>query len=212
MVTDEEGSAAVARAREALAHHLANGTSPESDDPKEDGPRPPVFRERRGVFVTLKRWPRGELRGCIGFPLPVLPLGTAIARAAFAAATEDPRFRTVRLEELDHLTVEVSILTRPEPIEGGRRSDRLAAVRVGRDGLIVEGRGTSGLLLPQVAAEYDWDAETFLRETCRKAGLPPNAWEDPEVDVLRFEAEVFGEGRPGAPATRLRESGPTADA
>ncbi|MCI4330308.1 MAG: TIGR00296 family protein [Thermoplasmata archaeon] len=199
MVRESEGARAVALAREAIAHHL---TDPH---PVEPGGRvvlaelPPLFRDRRGVFVTLKKWPGGNLRGCIGFPLPVYPLGVAIARAAVAAAVEDPRFRAVVPSELDRLTVEVSVLTPPEPLPGRGRADRIASVQVGRDGLIVEGGGESGLLLPQVAVEYGWDPERFLRETCRKAGLPPTAWQDPNVEVLRFRAEVFAESRPGGP-------------
>ena len=161
-----------------------------------------VFRERRGVFVTLRRFPGGALRGCIGFPLPVLPLERAVAEAAVSAATEDPRFPRVRSSELDHLTVEVSVLTVPEPLVAARAEDRVREVVVGRDGLIVDGFGTSGLLLPQVAPEQGWNAEELLDGTCDKAGLPPRAWRDPRVKVRRFRAEVFAERSPGGPIER----------
>jgi uncharacterized protein len=155
-----------------------------------------TFDEKRGVFVTVKRFPGGELRGCIGYPLPVLPLRVALARAARAAATEDPRFRPVRFEELKRLIFEVSVLTVPAPVSSSRPEAIPAAIEVGRDGLIVEGFGTSGLLLPQVAPEQGWTAEEFLAGTCEKAGLPPDAWRRPGVTVRRFEAEVFRERSP----------------
>ncbi len=191
---------AVPWARESLEAGLASGVR------RAPAPRPqlpPEFEEKRGAFVTLKRHPSGDLRGCIGYPLPTLPLRLAVAQAALAAATEDPRFRPVVSAELPRLTVEVSVLTVPEAIPGDRPSDRIAAVRVGRDGLIVEGYGTSGLLLPQVAPEQGWTAEEFLEGTCEKAGLPPDAWRDPRVRVLRFGAEVYAETSPGGPVVRV---------
>jgi uncharacterized protein len=194
-MSPSEGEQAVALARRELV--LAVGPALRSGAPGPAPPTlPPVFRERRGVFVTLRRAPRGELRGCIGFPRPVLPLGEAIRNAARAAATEDPRFPPVGAPELAHLTVEVSVLTPPEPLPTSSPAAMIAAVRPGRDGLIVEGYGTSGLLLPQVATEQAWTAEEFLEGTCTKAGLPPGAWRDRGVRVLRFEAEVFAEARP----------------
>ncbi len=163
------------------------------------GPREPsseVFREKRGVFVTLKRYPGDELRGCIGYPMPVLPLGTAVARAAVAAAIDDPRFPPVRASELPRITIEVSVLTVPERIATTRPEELAAAVEVGRDGLIVDGFGTSGLLLPQVAPEQGWTAEEFLAGTCEKAGLPSDSWRGPGVSFRRFRAQVFREGSP----------------
>jgi len=126
----------------------------------------------------------------------VIPLRRGIPEAAIAAAREDPRFPPVGADELGALTVEVSILTPPEPLPAGEPAARRAAVRVGRDGLIVEGYGRSGLLLPQVAPEQGWTAEELLNGTCEKAGLAPDAWRDPTVRVLRFRAEVFAESTP----------------
>ncbi|HZY69856.1 MAG TPA: TIGR00296 family protein [Thermoplasmata archaeon] len=160
---------------------------------------PAVFAEPRGVFVTLTRHPSEELRGCIGFPLPTYPLGEALQRAAAGAALEDPRFPPVRPPELDRISLEVSVLTSPEPIGARGRGDLPARIQVGRDGLVVEGLGSSGLLLPQVAPEQGWDAAEFLSETCRKAGLRSDAWLDLRVQVFRFQAEVFGEERPNGP-------------
>ena len=197
MLSDEEGASAVRLARASGAAALRAG---------RNGAATPelgaVFRERRGVFVTWRRFPSSELRGCIGFPLPVLPLERAIAEAAVAAATEDPRFPRVRAEELPALTVEVSVLTVPETIRADAPVARLGAVVAGRDGLIVEGFGTQGLLLPQVATEMGWSAEELLDGTCEKAGLRPGAWRDPRVTVRRFAAEVFAETRPEGPIKR----------
>jgi hypothetical protein len=203
MVTISEGTRAVTLARQTLVRAL--GTAPASvpPDPSSDAVSS-VFGEARGVFVTLRRFPGGELRGCVGYPRPILPLGEAIQGAAVAAGTEDPRFPPVTQAEVSDLSVEVSILTTPEPLPSTSPAATLAAVRPGWDGLIVEGYGASGLLLPQVAREQGWGAEEFLEGTCEKAGLPPGAWRDPRVRVLHFEAEVFAEERPEGPVHRQR--------
>jgi uncharacterized protein len=199
-VDNAVGVAAVALARRTLEETLGGGRTD----------RPPVvlpdaFRALGGVFVTLRHQPGDRLRGCIGYPLPVLPLGTAVRRAAIAAATEDPRFRAVTAEELPHLTIEVSLLTPPEPLRRTPETPLSATVVAGRDGLVVEGFGTSGLLLPQVATEMGWNAEELLDGTCEKAGLPAGAWRDPRVTVRRFRAAVFVEERPGGPVRRTAE-------
>jgi uncharacterized protein len=201
MVGDHEGHQAVRWARAAIEGELSHRRIPRPARMEADE-LPTEFGERRGVFVTLKRYPSGDLRGCIGFPMPVLPLGQAIARAAVAAALEDPRFPPVVADELPRLTIEVSVLSVPEPIPTGPPATRVAAVEVGRDGLIVDGYGTSGLLLPQVAPEQGWNAEELLEGACEKAGLPSDAWRDPEVRVRRFGAEIFTEIAPGGPVER----------
>ncbi len=153
------------------------------------------LREKRGVFVSLHK--DGELRGCIGYPYPYLPLVEATIQAALAAAFEDPRFPPVKMQEMEHTTVEVSVLSEPELIVVKEPKDYPKAVEVGKHGLIVEGVGTSGLLLPQVAIEFGWDAEEFLSQTCMKAGLPPDMWLTKEVRVSRFTAQIFSEVKPG---------------
>jgi uncharacterized protein len=198
--TDPDGISAVRLARSSVAAAVG---APPGESPPSD--LPPVFREPRGVFVTLRRHPSGALRGCIGYPLPRFPLATAIERAAASAAIDDPRFAPVRPSELSTLTVEVSVLTVPEPLLFSTPDEAIAAVRVGRDGLIVEGHGESGLLLPQVAPEQGWDAEELLDGTCEKAGLPAAAWRSPGVRLFRFEAEVFAELSPGGPIERAGE-------
>jgi len=206
----EEGAAGVRLARKALDAALGPHR-PESDpvDAVERQPLPPVFDEPRGVFVTLKRYPDGALRGCIGYPLPVLPLRSALARAAVSAALEDYRFRSVRQVDLGHLTLEVSVLTVPVALPSGTPEEMVRAVTVGRDGLIVDGLGSSGLLLPQVAPEQGWSAEELLDGTCEKAGLPTNAWRDHRVKVRRFEAEVFHEVAPRGDVVRAEPLAPT---
>jgi uncharacterized protein len=194
VLSDSVRREAIHRARRAIARAIGADAPREPEPPHAEDP---IFSERRGVFVTLKLFPHDRLRGCIGYPLPVLPLGQAIDQAAVAAATEDPRFRAVRVPELANLVVEISVLTVPETIHARSPAEIAAAVKIGRDGLIVEGSGTSGLLLPQVAPEQAWGAEEFLEGTCEKAGLPSGAWRRPDVRVQRFEAEIFAESSPG---------------
>jgi uncharacterized protein (TIGR00296 family) len=153
------------------------------------------LREVRGAFVTLKNGD-GSLRGCIGFPYPVKPLGEAVVEAAIGAAAYDPRFPKVEPAELDGLLVEVSALTKPEKIHFSSRKDLPKHVKIGVDGLIVSSPAASGLLLPQVATEYGLSAEDFLSQTCLKAGLSADSWLTDEVDVQKFQAEVFSEASP----------------
>jgi hypothetical protein len=197
-----EGVTAVRLARQALEATFHPHPGAESAAEVEGVPLPMVFEELRGVFVTLKRHPSGALRGCIGYPLPVLPLRSALVRAAVSAALEDYRFRPVAPQELPRISIEVSVLTVPVPLRFSTPEEAIRAVKVGRDGLIVDGLGTSGLLLPQVAPEEGWDAEELLDGTCEKAGLPPRSWQDPRVKVRRFEAEVFHELSPGGEVVR----------
>lgn len=147
---------------------------------------PPLAPEPRGAFVTLKTR-EGDLRGCIGTILPVGPLDETVARMAVAAAVEDPRFPAVRASELPGLLFEISALTLPQPVPDPAR------IEVGRHGLIVTRGSRKGLLLPQVAPEWGWDREEFLKHTCLKAGLPEEAWRDPQTRLEWFEAEVWGE-------------------
>ncbi|NMB79282.1 MAG: TIGR00296 family protein [Methanomicrobiales archaeon] len=185
LLSDEEGKLAMQLARGTLGHVLLKKPEPAVK-------LTPVFEQKRGVFVTLTI--KEQLRGCIGFPYPVIPLGDAIRQAAVAAALEDPRFRPVTADELKKIDLEVTVLTPPQTMEGDPE-DRPNKVVVGKHGLIIRGRGTSGLLLPQVATDYSWDARTFLDHTCTKAGLPENAWHDSRVELLTFEGQIFSEHR-----------------
>src|SRR5436189_2023071 len=160
------------------------------------------FEEKSGAFVTINTHPAGELRGCIGYPQPFFPLTKSVEKAAEAAATDDPRFPPMRPEELDAVTVEVSILTPPQLIEVKKPKELPKHVSVGVDGLSVAQGPYRGLLLPQVAMEYHWDASEFLSEACIKAGLLADAWLDPETRVYKFQAEVFGEVEPRGAVVR----------
>jgi len=185
MLDQHEGDCAVRLARQAIARALAG-------DAGAPPPLPDSFREKRGVFVTLTE--SGELRGCIGIPYPVKPLDEAIREAAVSAATGDPRFPPLGRGELSRIRVEVTVLTPPEPLTCPPE-DRPHHITPGRHGLIVSGPMGAGLLLPQVAEEYGWDAREFLDHTCMKAGMRPGCWEDGRVEVSIFEGEIFGEAQ-----------------
>jgi len=144
------------------------------------------FPEASGAFVTLKR--NGRLRGCIGTLECRRSLAEEVARVARSAAREDPRFEPLRSSELEGLDVEVSVLGPLEAIDPHDPN----AFEIGRHGLVVEQGTRRGLLLPQVATEWNWDREQFLSQTCLKAGLPPDAWRH-GARVHRFEAVVFGD-------------------
>jgi uncharacterized protein (TIGR00296 family) len=185
LLTDEEGLMAIRSARGAVEYVCAK-------KPKPVLKFSPVFHEKRGVFVTLTK--HGDLRGCIGFPYPVMPLGDAIPNAAVAAALQDPRFPPVSRDELPAIQIEVTVLTVPVPLEC-RPEERPAHIEVGRHGLIIRGQGTSGLLLPQVATDYGWNATEFLDHTCTKAGFLSRCWDSDRVEVLTFEGQIFSEHR-----------------
>ncbi len=191
----EEGTHLVTIARKAIDTAVVHGRVPERSElpPLPDGEAEFLTRHR-GAFVTLNG-PDGNLRGCIGIPYPVKPLAEAVVHAAVGAARHDPRFPRVEASELDYLTIEVSALTQPETLEC-KPLELPKHVRVGTDGLIVTGMGTSGLLLPQVATDMGLTPETFLSLTCEKAGLLPDAWLTSDVKVLRFQAEIFAEATP----------------
>lgn len=174
MLSPAERRALLALARRAVADAAAG----------LDTTRPRGLADAPGAaFVTLRK--DGELRGCIGHLEARQPLADSVIEMARAAATEDDRFGPVSVEEVPFLAIEISALSPMRPIAP-------ADVVVGRDGLHVRSGRRSGLLLPQVAVEHGWDAPTFLAETCRKAGLPADAWRE-GTELRAFSAEVFGE-------------------
>jgi len=183
VLTTDEGMMAVKMARNAIEAVVRGSPVPSAS-------LPPVFSEKRGVFVTITR--SGELRGCIGYPYPVLPLGEAVPSAATGAALEDPRFPRVTIPELHQIRIEVTVLTPPQPVDV-TPEQRPGAVKIGKHGLIARSGGRSGLLLPQVATEYSWSPEEFLTHTCMKAGLPANCWKRPDTEILTFEGQIFHE-------------------
>jgi AmmeMemoRadiSam system protein A len=178
-LTATDRAALLGIARGAILAHL--GVAPPPPLPSSG-----AVAEPRGAFVTIHVG--GELRGCIGTFRPQGSLASTVARMAVAAASEDPRFPPLRPGEIAELGVAVSVLGPPRPISDPR------AVEIGRQGLLVSRGFHRGTLLPKVAVEHGWGAEDFLKHTCLKAGLPPRAWEEPDVTVEVFEAEEFGEG------------------
>lgn len=197
-VTLEQGAYLVSLARRSMEHYFASGRM--LSDGRKDG----IFGEKRGVFVTLSSHPGHELRGCIGYPLPMKGLSEAVSENALHAALEDPRFPALKKEELGNLVVEVSVLTAPEQLNGGTHERYPREIKVGRDGLMIEYGYAHGLLLPQVPIEWNWDEREFLCQLCEKAGLPRNMWLSPSAKVSRFQAEVFCEEKPGGKVIRKR--------
>lgn len=147
-----------------------------------------ILKEKAGVFVTL--YNRDELRGCIGYVYPTYEIWAATKKAAIHAAFLDSRFNSIQRSELETLDVEISILGNIEKMKVRSQKSQLN-LNLGKDGLMVVGKGSSGLLLPQVAEELGADEFEFLEATCEKAGLPPDAWKDPSVSVYKFPAVIF---------------------
>ena len=173
-------------ARAAVASELEGKPLPD-EPPASSSPSPssswPGLIQPRGVFTTL--YLAGQLRGCVGYALPIRPLFRAIAETARAAAFEDSRFLPVTPEEARALQFSLSVLSPLFPIAAGE-------VEVGRHGLLISIGQRRGLLLPQVPVEHNWDRETFLAQTCHKAGLPLDAWQR-SATIEAFTAEVFGD-------------------
>ncbi|MFQ5496278.1 MAG: TIGR00296 family protein [Nitrosopumilus sp.] len=183
-----EGNELVKMARKAVTEFLKNNSK--IDDHEFNS----KFDFDSGVFVTISK--QNSLRGCIGYPIPVKKLSNGLIDAAIAAATEDPRFTPVTIDELDQIVFEVTILTPPIEINVNDPNEYLSIIKIGRDGLIVENGFSSGLLLPQVPTEYGWNVKEFLEYTCEKAGLEKDAWKDMTTKISRFEGVIFKEESP----------------
>jgi len=194
-LSDSDGVLLVKAARKAVTEFLSNGNriKLESDLEKK-------FSFNSGVFVTLNN-PDG-LRGCIGFPMPEKKLAHAIIEGAIAAATEDPRFPSVKTNELNDIVFEVTVLTPPVEIDVSDPMEYLEKIKVGRDGLIIRHSFSSGLLLPQVPVEYGWNVEEFLQHTCEKAGLARDTWKNEGVKIEKFEGIIFKEETPNGAIVR----------
>ena len=177
MTSEADRVALLQLAREAIVAHV-------SGQRLADRLRDGIFAREGGAFVTLHA--RGDLRGCIGHIVADEALGAIVPRCAIAACSDDPRFPPVAAGELTDIEIEISLLGLLEPIDGP------AQIEIGRHGLVVELGWHRGLLLPQVAVEWKWNAEAFLAQTCHKAGLSRDAWRH-GAKLWRFEAEVFGE-------------------
>lgn len=188
MLTANEGKIAVQLARNTIETYFLTGKMMNGSE-KE---LPPIFNEKRGVFVTLTE--NGMLRGCIGHPYPESTLMYAITDSAISAGFRDPRFPPLHIDEFDKVEVEVTVLTPPERITAAPK-DIPYRIEIGRHGLIVKKGYRQGLLLPQVAPENDMDEIDFLSHTCLKAGLEPDAWLT-GAEVYSFEGQIFSETEP----------------
>ena len=194
-LSDSDGVVLVKTARKAVTEFLSNGNRMKLESDLEE-----KFSFNSGVFVTLNN-PDG-LRGCIGFPMPEKKLSHAIVEGAIAAATEDPRFPSVKTNELNDIVFEVTVLTPPVEIDVSDPMEYLEKIKVGRDGLIIRHSFSSGLLLPQVPVEYGWDVEEFLQHTCEKAGLARDTWKNESVKIEKFEGIIFKEETPNGAIVR----------
>ncbi len=199
-ISDEEGEYLVRVARKSIEYAFKDKSV--EDVLADFPPKSDKLLRPSGAFVTLNTYPEKELRGCIGYPEPSLPLISAVVRAARAAAFEDPRFPPLSGYELDRVLVEVSVLTPPEKVTGVPREKLPSRIVIGVHGLIVRFGPYSGLLLPQVAVEYNMSSSEFLDHTCLKAGLRPGCWKDERTDVYTFSAEIFTEISPNGRVVR----------
>nr|WP_048815639.1 TIGR00296 family protein [Methanosalsum zhilinae] len=189
MLEKEEGELAVKIARKTIEHYLATGEVIDRSDFEVTS----IFYEQRGVFVTLNK--KGALRGCIGRPYPDLELIDAIIDSAISAATKDPRFPPVHKKEMADIVVEITVMTKPELIDIEPESIP-EMISIGKHGLIIKKGYYQGLLLPQVASDHQLDEVEFLCHTCLKAGLSPHEWETGNVNIYRFEGQIFKEKVP----------------
>lgn len=161
---------------------------------------------KAGAFVSLFRYNNFgplELRGCIGFPYHMGPLSDNIKVASIAAATRDPRFAELTVSELSEIIFEVSILTYPSEIVVKNPEEYLFRIKIGSDGLILHWEYGSGLLLPQVPLEYNWNVEQFLIHLSSKAGGSPDLWRSPSTRIYKFQALVFKEVKPNGDIVKV---------
>ena len=190
MLSQKQGAALVKEARKSIEYYFAEQTLLEEPAAEK------AFKEKLGVFVTLHTFPKNELRGCIGFPLPVASLWEGVIEAAVAAAFSDNRFNPLERSELEEIILEVSVLTRPEKIEWKSEKELLKQIRIGKDGLIVKQGFRSGLLLPQVGTQYQMSSKQLLEATCEKAFLGKGAWKENGTIIEKFQAQIFKETKP----------------
>ena len=184
-ISDEDGKILVKMARSVVTAYITNNNRVSDQTFKEK------FSFNAGVFVTIND--KSGLRGCIGFPLAVKKLSDALTNAAIAAATDDPRFPSITQNELNDLVFEVTVLSDTEEISSNSPNEIIHAIKIGRDGLIIEKDFQSGLLLPQVPVEQNWNIENFLNHTCHKAGLPNDSWKDKTTKISKFQGVIFRE-------------------
>lgn len=185
-LSKEDGEILVNTARKIVTEYIKNNTKLKLENEFKNN-----FSFKSGVFVTLND--DQGLRGCIGYPLPNKLLYDALHDAAISAATKDPRFIPVEEKDLNTIIIEITILTPPKKITVSNTEEYLSKIKIGRDGLIVKNGFYSGLLLPQVPIEYNWNEKEFLEHTCEKAGLAKDSWKDPNTEIQKFEGIIFKE-------------------
>jgi uncharacterized protein len=198
MISNIEGEQLVKLARKAVQKYLGEPVDINIDSLER-------FSQKTGVFVTLisVRSKEEQLRGCIGFPLSEKKLYQSIIEAAIAAAAQDPRFNPVKKGELANIIFEVSILTPPEEIRVQSPNEFPNHIRLGRDGLILKWKYGTGLLLPQVPIELNWNIYEYLENICFKAGAPVDVWLMPESKLYRFQAIIYKESVPNGAVIRV---------
>lgn len=185
MLNQNDGKYLLKIAKEAIETYIKTDTR--IGVPKDC---PNYMEEKLGVFVTLNK--NNRLRGCIGYPEPVLPLISGTIDSSISAATKDPRFPEVSEMELGNLEYEITVLSKPILINVEKPEEYPKKVDIGKDGLIVEKGFFKGLLLPQVATEYNMNSEEFLSQTCIKAGIKPNAWlNEEDIKIYKFQGQIF---------------------
>ena len=182
MISKQDAKLLINLAKDAISSRLNNTEPKLSEQVKK-------ISEKKGVFVTLTI--KDELRGCIGFPYPVYPLYKAVIKAAISAAFDDSRFLQLTKEELEQINIEISVLTEPELIGVDNPEEYLKRITIGKDGLIIKSKTTSGLLLPQVPIEWNWEEKEFLEHLCLKASLYKDSWKEQDVEIYKFQAQIF---------------------
>lgn len=198
-LNEELGRKLVKIARDSIANRL--GLVKFNVDQYLSSYQDEVLDKKGLAFVTIETYygTSTSLRGCIGYVEAVAPLKEIVFKAAVAAAFSDPRFPPLSKNEFNNIIIEVTVLTKPQEVKVENRWDLPKSIKVGEDGLIVEyGILYSGLLLPQVPMEYCWDEETFLAETCIKAGLQPDCWLNDKVKIKKFQGIIFRELYPNS--------------
>lgn len=202
LLSKENGMLLVKIARRVITDHL-DGKKLDLSTTDHSELRLPL-----GVFVTLLEERNRELRGCIGNPFPRSSVLNETSHCAIEAATMDPRFSPITRDEFVRQTIlEVTVLSPLEYLFVKSPLDLPLNLKVGRDGLLVEGEGARGLLLPQIAVDEEFGEEEFLSECCLKAGLMPDAWVTGRIRVARFQGQIFSEEEPGGPVLERKLKG-----
>ena len=184
-ITKEQAKKLIDLARQSIIDYFDNKETKASSDIKKE------FGKKSGVFVSL--YVKGELMGCIGYAEPLVPLYQAVIEVSRGAAFEDPRFPPIKKGQMKDLRIEISVLTDPKEIEVKSPDEYPKKVKIGKDGLVIKDEFGWGLLLPQVALEWNWNAKEFLNQTCVKAGLSPDCWDNMKRNVYKFQAQVYTE-------------------